>query len=165
MDRMAVLVVDDEESVRVYLQELLSQSGYLARTASTGAQALEMLAAGSFDAVLLDVVMPEVSGLEVLRRYREGGGTAPVIVLSALAGADDAVRAMKLGATDYLSKPFDQVDLETTLRRALGGAGAPPVLVPARPPPPELAAPEPSIPDDDRQESRPIVFTSAAMRK
>src|SRR6185436_9231152 len=124
MDRMAVLVVDDEESVRVYLQELLAQSGYLARTASTGAQALEMLSAGSFDAVLLDVVMPDVSGLEVLRGYREGGGTA---------------RVMKLGATDYLSKPFDQVDLETTLRRALGGAPAAPAFVPIRPPPPELA--------------------------
>ncbi|HYV44418.1 MAG TPA: sigma-54 dependent transcriptional regulator [Myxococcaceae bacterium] len=165
MDRMAVLVVDDEESVRVYLQELLAQSGYLARSASTGAQALEMLAAGSFDAVLLDVVMPEVSGLEVLRRYREGGGAAPVIVLSALAGADDAVRAMKLGATDYLSKPFDQVELETTLRRALGGAPQAPVpTVPlvARPPP-ELAL-EPPPPADDR-DSRPIIFTSAAMRK
>ena len=78
------------------------------RCASSGAQALEMLAGGSFDAVLLDVVMPEMSGLEVLRRYRAPGGTAPVIVLSALAGADDAVRAMKMGASDYLSKPFEQ---------------------------------------------------------
>jgi len=172
MDRMAVLVVDDEESVRVYLQELLAQAGYLARSASSGAQALEMLSAGSFDAVLLDVMMPEVSGLEVLRSYRESGGNAPVIVLSALAGADDAVRAMKLGATDYLSKPFDQVELESTLERALGrapaaGARPPPPLPPARAkvpqPEPEEAPPPPG--EEDRSESRPMVFTSAAMGK
>jgi DNA-binding NtrC family response regulator len=90
-----------------------------------------------------------------------------VIVLSALAGADDAVRAMKLGATDYLSKPFDQVDLETTLRRALGGALAAPAFVPIRPPPPELAPPGPAgpEPEEDRQDSRQVIFTSAAMRK
>src|SRR3954462_4402853 len=158
MDRMAVLVVDDEESVRVYLQELLSQSGYLARTASTGAQALEMLAAGSFDAVLLDVGMPEGSGLEGVRRYRWGGGTAPVIVLSALAGADDAVRAMKLGATDYLSKPFDQVELETTLRRARGAPPRAPAALASRPrpAPPPGRAPGPPAPEEDR-DARPII--------
>src|SRR5881296_1075638 len=120
MEQMAILVVDDEETVRTYLSELLSGAGYQVRSASSGAQALEMLAAGAFDAVLLDVVMPEQSGLDVLKDYRGKGGNAPVIVLSALSGADDAVRAMKLGATDYLSKPFDGVELEAALARALG---------------------------------------------
>jgi DNA-binding NtrC family response regulator len=120
MDRIAVLVVDDEESVRTFLSELLGNAGYQVRCASSGPQALEMLAGGSFDAVLLDVVMPEMSGLEVLRRYRASGGTAPVIVLSALAGADDAVRAMKMGASDYLSKPFGNDELEDALGRAMG---------------------------------------------
>ncbi|XXF75270.1 sigma 54-interacting transcriptional regulator [Myxococcaceae bacterium GXIMD 01537] len=120
MDRIAVLVVDDEESVRTFLSELLGSAGYQVRCASSGPQALEMLAGGSFDAVLLDVVMPELSGLEVLRRYRATGGTAPVIVLSALSGADDAVRAMKMGASDYLSKPFGNDELEDALGRALG---------------------------------------------
>jgi DNA-binding NtrC family response regulator len=120
MDRIAVLVVDDEEQVRTFLAELLGSSGYQVRCASNGAQALEMLAGGSFDAVLLDVMMPEMSGLEVLRRYRSTGGSAPVIVLSALAGAEDAMRAMKLGASDYLSKPFGNDELEDALSRALG---------------------------------------------
>jgi DNA-binding NtrC family response regulator len=120
MDRIAVLVVDDEESVRTFLSELLGNAGYQVRCASSGPQALEMLAGGSFDAVLLDVVMPEMTGLEVLRRYRASGGTAPVIVLSALAGADDAVRAMKMGASDYLSKPFGNDELEDALGRAMG---------------------------------------------
>jgi len=125
MDRMAVLVVEDEETVRTYLAEFLASSGYLARTASHGAQALEMLKEGSFDAVLLDVLMPGLTGLEVLKQYRASGGAAPVIVLSALSGADDAVRAMKLGATDYLPKPFGNEELEDALGRALGTRAPP----------------------------------------
>ena len=120
MDRIAVLVVDDEEQVRTFLVELLGSSGYQVRCASSGSQALEMLAAGSFDVVLMDVMMPELSGLEVLRRYRASGGNAPVIVLSALSGAEDAMRAMKLGASDYLSKPFGNDELEDAMARALG---------------------------------------------
>jgi two-component system, NtrC family, response regulator AtoC len=120
MERVAVLVVDDEEPVRTALAELLGSLGYQARTAAGGAQALELLGGQAFDVVLLDVVMPEVSGLEVLRRYRATGGGVPVIVLSALAGAEDAMRAMKLGATDYLSKPFGHDELVEALQRVLG---------------------------------------------
>ncbi|HLM43716.1 MAG TPA: response regulator, partial [Myxococcaceae bacterium] len=118
MDRIAVLVVDDEEQVRTFLAELLGSSGYQVRCASSGSQALEMLSGGSFDVVLMDVMMPELSGLEVLRRYRASGGNAPVIVLSALSGAEDAMRAMKLGASDYLSKPFSHEELEDAMARA-----------------------------------------------
>ena len=128
MDRIAVLVVDDEEQVRTFLAELLGSSGYQVRCASSGSQALEMLSGGSFDVVLMDVMMPELSGLEVLRRYRASGGNAPVIVLSALSGAEDAMRAMKLGASDYLSKPFNHEELEDAMSRALGSR------VPARQP-------------------------------
>jgi two-component system, NtrC family, response regulator AtoC len=174
MDAMAVLVVDDEEAVRTGLAEFLKEAGYQVRTAQTGAQALEMLAGGSFDAVLLDVVMPDMSGLEVLERYRAGGGGAPVVVLSALAGADDAVRAMKLGATDYLCKPFDTAELESSLSRVLGRSPS----MPLRPAPkPELSTlftpPVVSRPQDtpileelveDRTE-RQLVSISGAMRR
>ncbi|WP_224249128.1 sigma-54-dependent transcriptional regulator [Hyalangium gracile] len=159
MDRIAVLVVDDEESVRTFLAELLGNAGYQVRCASSGAQALEMLGGGSFDAVLLDVVMPEMSGLEVLRQYRSSGGTAPVIVLSALAGADDAVRAMKMGASDYLAKPFGNDELEDVLARALGTrAPARQASVPA------LARAEaPSV--LELNEARVLISTSPAMRR
>jgi two-component system, NtrC family, response regulator AtoC len=159
MDRIAVLVVDDEESVRTFLGELLGGAGYQVRCASSGAQALEMLEGGSFDAVLLDVVMPEMSGLEVLRRYRSAGGSAPVIVLSALAGADDAVRAMKMGASDYLAKPFGNDELEDVLARALG------TRAPAR----QAVAPAPSRAAapllESAGEARAIISTSPAMRR
>ena len=120
MERLAILVVPDEETVRTLLSEFLALTGYQVRVAENGTQALEMLAAGSFDGVLLDVVLPDMSELEVLKRYRGAGGQAPVVVLCALSGADDAVRAMKLGATDYLPKPFANGELEHTLSRALG---------------------------------------------
>ena len=160
MDRIAVLVVDDEESVRTFLAELLGSAGYQVRSASSGAQALQMLEGGSFDAVLLDVVMPEMSGLEVLRSYRGAGGSAPVIVLSALAGADDAVRAMKMGASDYLSKPFGNDELEDVLARALG------TRAPAR----QAVAPAPARPvmplaSESPAEARVLISTSVAMRK
>jgi two-component system, NtrC family, response regulator AtoC len=158
MDRIAVLVVDDEESVRTFLAEFLGSSGYQVRSASSGAQALEMLAGGSFDAVLLDVMMPEMSGLEVLGRYRSNGGTAPVIVLSALTGQDDAVRAMKLGATDYLSKPFDNAELEDVLSRALGRRTV------ARTPEPRARERLPEVAPADG-DNRVLISTAPSMRR
>ncbi|HEX8698176.1 MAG TPA: sigma-54 dependent transcriptional regulator [Myxococcaceae bacterium] len=160
MDRIAVLVVDDEESVRTFLAELLGSAGYQVRCAGSGAQALEMLEGGSFDAVLLDVVMPEMSGLEVLRHYRAKGGAAPVIVLSALAGADDAVRALKMGASDYLSKPFGNDELEDVLARALG------TRAPAR----QAIAPRPNravapVAAESAGEQRVLISTAPAMRR
>jgi two-component system response regulator AtoC len=157
MDRIAVLVVDDEESVRTFLAELLGSAGYQVRCAGSGAQALEMLEGGSFDAVLLDVVMPEMSGLDVLRQYRAKGGTAPVIVLSALAGADDAVRALKMGASDYLSKPFGNEELEDVLARALGTRA--PARLAVAPGPSRVAAAE------GANEQRVLISTSPAMRR
>jgi two-component system response regulator AtoC len=163
MDRIAVLVVDDEESVRTFLSELLGSAGYQVRCAASGSQALEMLSGGSFDAVLLDVVMPEMSGLEVLRRYRGSGGSAPVIVLSALAGADDAVRAMKMGASDYLPKPFGNDELQDVLARALGTrAPERQTVAPVLPPPPRVVSPGGELAPDA---ARVLISTSPAMRR
>jgi DNA-binding NtrC family response regulator len=158
MDRIAVLVVDDEEQVRTFLGELLSSSGYQVRCASSGSQALEMLSGGSFDVVLLDVMMPEMSGLEVLRRYRASGGGAPVIVLSALSGAEDAMRAMKMGASDYLSKPFSNDELEDAMSRALGSR------MPARQAPAAQVAAAASSREESSGE-RILISHSPAMRK
>jgi two-component system response regulator AtoC len=153
----AVLVVDDEEAVRTFLGDLLQVSGYQVRFASGGAQALEMLAGEGFDAVLLDVVMPELSGLEVLRRYRASGGLTPVIVLSALNAADDAVRALKVGASDYLAKPFDAGELEAAVARVLD-------LVPAAVTPLPVARP-PFVRGGRQDEERPLISVSHSMQK
>ncbi|MBX5483725.1 MAG: sigma-54-dependent Fis family transcriptional regulator [Myxococcaceae bacterium] len=166
MEQKVVLVVDDEEALRTYLAELLQMAGYQVRTASGGQQALQMLAGGAFDAVLLDVILPDLSGLEVLKRYRADGGTAPVIVLSALAGADDAVRAMKFGATDYIAKPFNRDDIEAGLARAFG--------LPLPPRPEENAGTEdgrgliarPSEePAAEESTGRQLIYISSAMRR
>jgi two-component system response regulator AtoC len=117
-----------------------------------------VLAAGDEDAVLLDLVMPDLDGFEVLRRYREQGGRAPVVVLSALSEAEDVVRAMRLGATDYLPKPYDVGELELVLRRALDsrarGKASPLAATPR-------TAPEPAGPEMEL----PTVTLSAAMER
>jgi two-component system response regulator AtoC len=121
MDRnCTVLVVDDDDAVRSSLSEFLTSCGYRVRAAAGGTEALEMLQSEPpVDGVLLDLVMPKVDGFEVLRRMRERPGHVPVVVLSALSDAEDVVKAMKLGASDYLPKPFEIGELDLVLRRAL----------------------------------------------
>jgi two-component system, NtrC family, response regulator AtoC len=116
-----VLVIEDDDGARAPLCEFLETAGYRVRAARGGAEALTVLATAPADAVLLDLVMPEPDGFEVLRRVRERDPRLPVIVLSALSQAEDIVRAMKLGATDYLPKPFEPTELNLVLRRALDG--------------------------------------------
>ncbi len=161
MEHNAVLVVDDEESVRTYLCEFLGSAGYQVRAAASGTQAIEMLAGGCFDAVLLDVLMPQLSGLEVLKDYRAKGGLAPVVVMSALSGADDAVRAMRLGASDYLPKPFENAELEAVLARALGRPVVPRVTEPL----PLLRVAEPAGRGVEKVEHRQLISISSAMRR
>src|SRR3990172_6895825 len=116
-----LLVSEDDDAARTALAGLLGLAGYGVRAAAGGAEALAELSGASVDAVLLDLVMPEPDGFEVLRRLRDRDPRLPVIVLSALSETEDVVRAMKLGATDYLAKPFDPAELALVLRRALEG--------------------------------------------
>ena len=116
-----ILVVDDNDTGRDLLSRKLERDGYRVSTAPNGAIALEMAAAVMFDLVLLDVMMPDIDGLEVLRRWRAAGvlETLPVIVTSALDAVDSAVRCIELGAEDYLTKPFDPVLLRTRIRTSV----------------------------------------------
>ncbi len=118
-----VLVIEDDDAARDALCEYLSTAGYRPRSARSGAEALAALASGPADAVLLDLVIPEPDGFEVLRRFRERERNLPVIVMSGLSEAEDVVRAMKLGATDYLPKPFEVPELDLVLKRALDMPG------------------------------------------
>jgi two-component system response regulator AtoC len=140
-----VLVIEDDDGARDALCQYLAAAGYRVRAARGGAEALAALTPLRADAVLLDLVIPAPDGFEVLRRIREVDAKVPVIVMSGLSEAEDVVRAMKLGATDYLPKPFEVSELDLVLRRALDAPGRRPRDV--LPPPPEAdAEPDPAAP-------------------
>jgi DNA-binding NtrC family response regulator len=115
---MHVLIVDDDETLRDLLARELSRSGHRVRQAADAAQALVRLAEEEPDVVLLDLMLPDRPGIEVLRQLRAERPTVEVVVLTAHGTIDTALAAMKLGAHDYLRKPCHLQELELTLERA-----------------------------------------------
>ena len=123
---MKILVVDDERAVRESLRRALELEGYTVDLAEDGEEALERLGGsqeGEADAVILDVLMPGVDGLEVCRRLRAGGDAVPVLMLTARAEVDSRVAGLDAGADDYLPKPFALAELLARLRALLRRAG------------------------------------------
>jgi two-component system, OmpR family, response regulator MprA len=116
---MRILVVDDEPAVRTSLERALSLEGYDVALAADGAAALDRLAAAPPDAVILDVSMPGLDGLEVCRRMRQAGDRTPVLMLTARDAVDDRVEGLDAGADDYLVKPFALRELRARLRALL----------------------------------------------
>ncbi|MCK6684080.1 MAG: hybrid sensor histidine kinase/response regulator [Thermoanaerobaculia bacterium] len=117
----SVLVVDDDPLNRMLLAASLEESGYEMTGAENGAEALEILRRQPFDTVLLDLIMPEMDGFEVLARMKDDNTLRhiPVIVISAVDELDSVVRCIEMGATDYLAKPFDPVLLRARLNASL----------------------------------------------
>jgi DNA-binding NtrC family response regulator len=125
-ETLSILIVDDDTSNLEYLSAIVEALGYEVETANSGMAALQRLAQPPRpDLVVVDVVMPQLDGVETLRRYRAGGGKAPVIMCSALDEADTVVKAMRAGATDYVTKPFNPDELREILERAAGVSGKP----------------------------------------
>ncbi len=118
-----IMVVDDDLDLRESIAEVLGGAGFAVTTAADGETALGLLGQQKFDLVLLDLVMPGLSGMEVLRRLREQLPRLPVIMLSAFATVENAVEAMRQGAQDYVTKPFRVDTLLTSVRRTLEEAG------------------------------------------
>lgn len=114
-----VLVVDDEAHVRTLLTELLKIEGFTCIQADNGRRALEEMESGLVDLVLMDIRMPVMDGMEAFRIMRERWPELPVIMTTAFAGVDTAVEAMKLGAYNYISKPFNNEEIVVNVRRAL----------------------------------------------
>ncbi|MEJ2735466.1 MAG: response regulator, partial [Anaerolineae bacterium] len=116
-----VLVVDDYVLNRMQLKRSCEQQGHTVTLAENGRQALEMLDAGDFDLVLLDILMPEMDGFEVLARLKSDPAQRdlPVIVISALDEMDSVVRCIGMGAEDFLPKPFDPLLLRARLGACL----------------------------------------------
>ncbi len=122
-----ILVVDDDDALRESMAETLADLGYQAAQAADGEAALWRLARGRIDAVLLDLRMPGLDGLEVLRRLRAQQGGPPVLVavLTAVATATNTIEAMRLGAVDHLTKPVGRDDLARLVARMLPARAAP----------------------------------------
>jgi two-component system response regulator QseB len=120
-----ILLVEDDELLGAGIQDTLSRAGYAVEWVRDGALALSALEHGAFDAVILDLGLPGMDGLEVLRRARGGGSVTPVLVLSARDAASQRVAGLDAGADDYLTKPFDVEELLARVRvlqRRLRGA-------------------------------------------
>jgi two-component system, OmpR family, alkaline phosphatase synthesis response regulator PhoP len=117
-----ILLVEDEPGLVLTLRDRLSREGYAVETSVDGESGLERAAGEAFDLVLLDVMLPRVNGLDVLRELRKRGVDTPVIMLTAKGQVVDKVVGLKLGADDYVTKPFEMVELlariEAKLRRA-----------------------------------------------
>ena len=115
----AILVADDEDSIRWVLERACTQQGHTVTTVATGAEALDALRARTFDLALVDIRMPDISGLDVLSRARQEGIDTLFIVMTAQNTMANAIEATKRGAYDYLTKPFDLEQVGVLITRAL----------------------------------------------
>ena len=114
-----ILVVDDEEAVRNLLQRILEETGYTVTTAANGQEAIYKLSLGEAKIMLLDMKMPGMSGIEVLQKLEEEWPKYCIIMVTAVTDLQTAVDALKLGACDYITKPFDREDVKQKLVKAI----------------------------------------------
>ena len=113
---MRILLAEDERSLSRAVIALLEKNNYSADAVYDGAEALEYLAAENYDAVILDIMMPKMDGLTVLRKLRERGSRIPVLLLTAKSEVEDKVLGLDTGANDYLTKPFATAELLARIR-------------------------------------------------
>lgn len=112
-----ILVVDDDEELRHYLVELLKGYGYESHSASNGREALEKASAAYFDVVLLDIMMPGMNGMDALVEFRRISPKSKIIMITGFGTTENAVEAIKKGASDYITKPFKTDELLVAIRR------------------------------------------------
>lgn len=113
---MKILLADDEKSLVRALSTILSRNNYTVDCAYNGEEALSFLENGEYDAAILDIMMPKLDGVEVLKKIRAKGNSVPVILLTAKSEVEDKVNGLDSGADDYLTKPFDTRELLARLR-------------------------------------------------
>jgi DNA-binding NtrC family response regulator len=118
-EKKKILVVDDEESLRTVLSTELLSEGYEVGTAADGDEAVTEMGKTAFDLILLDIKMPRMNGFEVLKHVKDKHPRTKVIMLTGFADLKNAIESKKLGAEDFVSKPYDLVDLLTTIERVM----------------------------------------------
>jgi DNA-binding NtrC family response regulator len=119
MKKSVILLIDDDDSLRRVMEFSLTEAGHTVQTAASGEDGLRLFEKGTFDAVITDITMPGLSGMEVLAKVRQSVPTIPVIVITAYGTIESAVEAMKQGAFDYITKPFNRDELRLTLEKAI----------------------------------------------
>jgi len=117
--KSSILVVDDEDALRTVLSSELMNEGYEVHSAADGDDAITELDKGQYDLVLLDIKMPRMNGFEVLKHIKQNHARTKVVMLTGFADLKNAIESKKLGADDFVSKPYDLVDLLTTIERVL----------------------------------------------
>ena len=116
---MNVLLIEDEIKVASFISQGLEEEGYAVQTAYNGAEGLQLLKGDAFDIVLLDLMLPAIDGLEVLKTMRGWGMTTPVLIITAKSSKEDVVRGLDTGSDDYLTKPFSFEELLARIRALL----------------------------------------------
>ncbi len=117
--RPRVLLVEDEAGLRITLSDRLTSEGYTVETAADGKDGLARAASGGYDLIVLDVMLPRMNGFDVCRAVRQRGVTTPILMLTARGQVVDKVVGLKLGADDYLTKPFETIELMARLEALL----------------------------------------------
>ncbi len=115
---MKILVVDDEKSIRRLMQKEIASPRRIITTAGSAAEAMSAIAKDAFDVIILDINLPDANGIELLSRFQEAILAVQIILITGYADVDDAVNAMKIGAYDYITKPFDLDRLELVVEKA-----------------------------------------------
>ncbi|HQL50772.1 MAG TPA: response regulator transcription factor [Kiritimatiellia bacterium] len=123
---MRVLVIEDDRKIQEFVSRGLRQEGHTVEVATTGTEGLALWEAHRYDAVVLDIMLPEVDGLRVLKHMRNNGDLTPVLVLSAKVAVDDRVSGLQSGADDYMIKPFSFTELSARLQAITRRTSAPP---------------------------------------
>ena len=119
MDKGRILIVDDDQFYQAFCSDVLSEEGYVVRTTFTGEEALARLKQEDYDIMLTDLIMPGLDGQEVLERAKQIKPSLDVIIMTGYASVESAVRCLKTGAADYLTKPLNPEELKITIKRAI----------------------------------------------